>query len=328
MAEVKRSIAEISPFSDKGGDVKVRFDPPRQVVHGSKPMSVLINDPDGVQKDFRMLVLYNDLDVTQSFMHQAKLEYRERGREVKIRIPSVRLSDGGENRIEILYQTARGELVSANYQTAQCSVVDRKPVLRTDEFDPGEWLLSMIDRVSKENEINPSLTAGLIAQESGFDSRRVSWARALGLTQVTPVADDELLKMKPHWPRYPGVNSLPPGLLKLMVMAGSVNERNDYRLNAELSVRGGLAFAKMLFDRWSSQDNQARIAKIYPDAELGRTQLILASYNSGYTRVSQALTRYGADWLSAPDLKEAHRYVNRIFSYCDDFSQSNTEVNL
>lgn len=327
VAEVKRSIAQISPFPEKPTEVRVRFDPPRQVLHTTRPMTVVIQDPEGVQKDFRLMVLYNDLDVTESFLHQAHMQYLERGREVKIRIPTVRLSDNGDNRIEVLYQTATGELVSANYQPPVCSALEHKTVLRTDEFDPGEWLLSMIDRVSSENEINPALTAGLVAQESGFDTRRVSWARALGLTQVTPAADEELLKLKPRWPRYPGVSTLPPGLLKLMVMSGNVNERNDYRLNAELSVRGGLAFARMLLDHWSTPENEARIAKIYSNTELGKTQLFLASYNSGYARVSAAFARYGSDWLSAPDLHEARRYVNRIFSYCDDFSQS-SEVDL
>jgi hypothetical protein len=41
--------------------------------------------------------------------------------------------------------------------------------------------------------------------------------------------------------------------------------------------------------------------------------------------VIQAINRDGAAWLSAPELKEARRYVNRIFSFCDAFEHVSSD---
>jgi soluble lytic murein transglycosylase-like protein len=61
--------------------------------------------------------------------------------------------------------------------------------------------------------------------------------------------------------------------------------------------------------------------------EAERTKLLLASYNSGYARVLTALRTYGKNWITSPELHEARRYVNRISSYCDYFSQDVKDIN-
>src|SRR5262249_52501374 len=123
------------------------------------------------------------------------------------------------------------------------------------------------------------------------------------------------------WPRYPGINELPSLWVKALVMSGKANDSNEWRLDSERSIRGGMAYMKLLIDRWSSQENMSHIQSLYEDPQIEQTKLVLASYNSGYTRVYTAFHRYGAQWITAPDLKEARRYVNRIFSLCDRFSE-------
>jgi soluble lytic murein transglycosylase-like protein len=159
----------------------------------------------------------------------------------------------------------------------------------------------------------------LIAQESSFNPRTVSWAKAMGLTQVTPIAEDEVSSQIPDydsWPKYKGgTGRLPASVIKMMVLSGRINDKNDWKLDRELSIRGGLAYLSFLQKLWSTPAMMAR----FDDIE--RTKLVLASYNSGRVRVLSAVHRYGKAWLRAPQLREARLYVNRIFSFCDSFSQ-------
>src|SRR5262249_43918359 len=49
-----------------------------------------------------------------------------------------------------------------------------------------------LERFSKENSLDPFLIAGLVRQETEFDSRAVSPANARGLTQIEPSTGREL----------------------------------------------------------------------------------------------------------------------------------------
>ena len=59
-------------------------------------------------------------------------------------------------------------------------------------FNVNQKLEDKIITIAKKYDHNPSLIAALIAQESGFKSHALSYAKALGLTQVTPVAHREI----------------------------------------------------------------------------------------------------------------------------------------
>jgi hypothetical protein len=320
-SQVNRSLASVpdAPTQTEGvAGVHIDFNPTRQVLHGPKPLVVRIEDLNGIPEDPKLQVRYDGLDVTTTFLSQAKKLSKSGERELFIRIPVVRLSPHTDHKIEVRYYNASGRPSWAFYKAPVCRAFDYKQVKHTDSFTPTDSLLSIIDRLSQEAEMNPALTTALIAQESSFNPRTVSWAKAMGLTQMTPIAEDEISDQfddYQKWPHYKGVETIPASVLKMMVMSGRINARNDWRLDQELSVKGGLAYLKMLQDRWSSPAMKARFD------EEERTRLILASYNSGSARVMSALGRYGKNWIKAPELHEARLYVNRIFSFCDFFSQ-------
>jgi hypothetical protein len=307
----------------------IHFDPPHQILHGTRTLKVIIDDPRGFadarsgkgagEYDFK--VRYHGHDVTRSFLLQARMTESRQGQRLVIEVPSVRLSARLEHLIEVGYRNRAGHTTIARYQPPVCRAFDSQKLRTTEEFRPGDAMLEAIQNVSLQTGFNPAFTAALIAQESAFNPRSVSLARALGLTQVTPIAETEITHQFTSWPRYPGLNQMPAPLLKLLVMSGKVNAENEWRLNPERSIRGGLAFAQILADRWLDSDSYSKISWD-TDVEAARTRLILASYNSGYARVTQAISRYGNAWLTAPELREARSYVNRIFSLCDSFERT------
>lgn len=298
--------------------VKIDFKPTHQVLHGPKPLIVKINDPNGIPLNPRLIVRYDGLDVTHSFMGQAQKLSRSSSGELVIRVPVIRLSPNVDHRIEIRYYDKKGKPSWSYYKPPVCRAFDSKPVRHTDGFTPDTFLLDLIGVLSERSQINPALTTALIAQESSFNPRTVSWAKAIGLTQVTPIAEDQIAGQIPDyqgWPRYKGIDRIPASMVRMMVLTGRINEHNDWKLDKMLSIRGGLAYLSFLQKHWNAPERASR----YDEVE--RTRLILASYNSGLARVTSAVHEYGSRWLQAPELREARKYVNQIFSYCDFFSQ-------
>jgi hypothetical protein len=324
VSEVRRDATPDEPETPTEGPpgVKIEFRPARQILHGPKPFIIHIEDLAGIDREPRLEIRYDGIDVTPSFMRQSEFLPSTSHTHLDLKIPVVRLSPAFDHRIEVSYFNSSGQVAVANYQAPVCRVFDYRSVKHTDDFDPDPSLLESIDKLATEAQINPALITGLIAQESSFNSHTVSWAKAIGLTQVTPIAENELVDLSSeyhaqfqNWPRYKGLDQLPASLVKMFVLTGKINENNDWRLDKKLSVQGGLAYLRLLEKHWGTAELKGR----YDEVE--RTKLILASYNSGSARVQVALRNYGKNWLNAPELREARRYVERIFSYCDFFSQ-------
>jgi hypothetical protein len=315
---------------------RISFDPPRQVLHGPRTIRVTIeNTGEGpadqsseLLKGFK--VRYHGHDVTRSFLMQAKVTRNVISKRIVLEIPSIRLAATTDHLIEMGYRAPSGRSSVAKLPPPICRAFEAHDIHRTDDFRPDDQMLKLIESISRQTGFSPAFTAALIAQESAFNPRSVSYARALGLTQVTPIAEEEISGVHKDWPRYPGLNEISAPMLKLLVMTGEVNSRNEWRLNPERSIRGGLTFAQMLADRWTDSEGLSKVrwasgaanAGGATDPELARTQLVLASYNSGYSRVLNAIQRNGSAWLTSSELREARKYVNRIFSYCDSFSQA------
>jgi hypothetical protein len=303
---------------------RIWFTPEHQVLHGPRQVRLMLEDPLGVSDNPRIKVTYNGLDVTQAFLNQSRLARDPAGLRMEIQIPTLRLSSDEEHQIEASFRARSGSRVRSRYAPPVCRAFDDHSVRSTEPFTPPAEILDAIARISRQSGISPAFTAGLVAQESSFNPRTVSWAKAIGLTQVTTLAETEISDLYSNWPRHPAIPKLPAPVVKAMVLSGQVNDRNEWRLDTELSVRGGLAYVKLLSDRWKSPDNLVKLRRILKkgeDLDALVTRVVLASYNSGYTRVAAAIDQAGVDWMSSPELTEARRYVNRIFSFCVFFSE-------
>jgi hypothetical protein len=324
VASARRALASTLDGGGSDSLPRIRFTPSRQVLHGPAPVHVIIEDDRIDPHHYQIQVRYDDLDVTGSFLSRSKISVHSiNGGPSNITIdhPAIRLSPSKDHRIEVSYRSASGKTAVARFEAPSCHAFEEAPVLRLGEFEPSPSLIHLIADVSRDYGFNSSFSTALVAQESAFDSHAVSWARALGLTQVTPLAEADVARQFSDWPRYPGLNDLPFPLLKAFILTEKINSNNEWRLDKERSIRGGLNYTLTLARRWSTPENMDVIRRLgSSDPEGERSRLILASYHSGYGRVFSAVNERGSDWLAGDDLSEARKYVNRVFSYCYAFS--------
>ena len=311
-------------FSGKSkNQPRITFTPARQILHGPSSVAVSIQDPDLDFDNYQLSIRYNGFEVSDTFLRRSKQTHKWKEHELIIENPLVRLPPSGDHLIEFDYQNPQGQTVYARYESPRCSAYELQDVASTGDFKPSQEILKLISRKAKDEGINPALLTGLVAQESRFDPRQVSWAKAIGLTQITTSAEHEISATHETWPRYPDIDEMGYDDVRILISAGKINSTNEWRLNPALSLMGGVELLETLSTQWSNESNQSRIKFVFQEKEelqVARTRLILASYHSGYTRVSKALETYGADWLKAPELREARKYVNRVFSYCNHFA--------
>ena len=322
---VPQDIQNASSFSRNTASLiskaHIEISPSHQVLHGSHPLTIKIEDPEGIQGGYRLAIVYNGLDVTTTFLRQANLTHSKLGQRLTLNIPRVNLPPGWEHKIDVAYFGASGNFARASYDPPVCMPFEKRSIQTTYDFNPSPRLLSLIDRISREDGFNPAFTAGLIAQESSFEPTTVSWAKAIGLTQMTPIAESEIASKIGTWPRYPGINDIPVAWVKGLILTGEVNAQNEWRLNEDRSIRGGLAYTQYLFSRWSAPENAALLKSSFTDPSSAIPKLVLASYNSGYSRVFSALSKAKGGWLSTDEMKGVRKYINRIQSFCDHFSE-------
>ncbi|MEK6580615.1 MAG: transglycosylase SLT domain-containing protein [Bdellovibrionota bacterium] len=303
---------------------KIKLTPGKQVLHGPAPIKVMIEDANGGFSNYRFTVMYNGVDVTRSFTQYSKKSVNLFTKTLTIEYPRVRLKANQEHWIEFSYRNNLGGSARAHYEAPSCGAFKPTTVLSTGDFETPQYFMELVEDAATKHGLNPAFLAGLIAQESGFNPKQVSWAKAVGLTQVTSSAEKEIAAFYGDWPRYPGISHLNFMKLRLMIAAGRINSKNEWRLNPSSSIMGGAKFARDIADKWAdkwnSDKNLRTIASEVVDPESVYAQLILASYHSGYARVLNALGSYGQNWLKSPDLREARKYIRRVFSYCSYFT--------
>lgn len=316
---------KVDAAADGGRHVRVRFTPERQVLHGPTTFSLIIEDPMGVPDDAQISITYNGVDVTSSFVSMARESSTDPfRREVRWTTRNLRLPSNEEHLIQAYYRRdTDSAAVTARYMPPICSAFETRGMLaRVPQFHPPFEVIQQINQSAIERRLNPYFVAALVAQESGFNPQAVSPSRAVGLTQVTPLGDEELSKRFQHWPRYPGLKEMPFPILKLAVMGGQIHSGNEWRLDPSRSIEGGVAYLSYLTEYWSRPDKRGLIERRLGPSDTSMSQVILASYNSGAARVGDALRRSGRFYLKDSALSEANRYVNQVISYCDHFENT------
>lgn len=305
---------------------EISFFPPRQNLHDLTPISIRIRTPEPVSEDFILRFSYNTLDITDKVMERAELARGSDGRTLEIFFPDLRLPSDRFHAIEISFApSAHSRIYSSRYEPPSCHLHEMTDILKTGRFDPPRAYLDWIEGFARDADLNPSLLAGLIAQESGFDREAVSWAKAIGLTQVTQLAEEQVLQMHPDWPRNALIPDQPAPIVRALIEAGEISRENEWRLNPEYSIRGGVTFLQYLVDYWTAASRLEGLNQPLDENGTEFVRVLLASYNSGAARVKYAIKLRGWDWLSHESLGEARRYVNRVMSYCYHFSDSGVE---
>lgn len=320
---------EISPLQGTSltkRQARVRFSPDHQVLHGPSDFAVIIEDPEGVPDNFRLQVSYNGVDVTRAFRSQAQIVAGDPLRQqVRLVAKHLRLPSTGDNKVEVAYwrnpeRSTANTPVVAQYMPPICSAfVANNMVLTLPDFEPPQSTIQLINRHAMDKKLNPFFVAALVAQESSFNPKALSPSRAMGLTQVTPLGEGEIIRRFTDWPRYPGASEMSFPILKLAVLGGQIHAGNEWRLDPSLSIQGGVEYLSYLGEYWNRPDKRAQIERKLGPSETALSEVLLASYNSGASRVAEALERSGDKYLQDEQLFEANKYVRRVVSYCDHF---------
>jgi soluble lytic murein transglycosylase len=138
-----------------------------------------------------------------------------------------------------------------------------------------------LERHARASGIDAFVVAGLVRQESEFDARAVSSARAYGLTQVLPSTGRDVS-------RRMGISGYQPARL----------------FDPDLNLRLGTHYLKMLLDQFG-----------------GRWEPALASYNAGKSRADAWLKRREyrepAEFVESIPFTETRNYVQSVLRNAD-----------
>ncbi|MBY0384193.1 transglycosylase SLT domain-containing protein, partial [bacterium] len=239
---------------------------------------------------------------------------------LEIEFKNVRFKLLDDNQIRIGYQKNQSLYVS-QFQSPTCDFFENKPIHNIQGFRPPNEYIIWLSEIAKQQKLNPNLLTGIVAQESGFNPNAISWAKAIGLTQITQLAEEQLRIEEKKWPQSREISSLNFVELKQKISSGEINRDNEWRLNPQKSIQGGAEYIRYLYSYWNLEENKIWLAKISGEPSVVLSQVILASYNSGPSRVKNAIIENPNTWIKDPELKEAHKYIQRVFSYCYHFSQ-------
>lgn len=320
-----RALAsEEEPFEAE--PISISFSPKRQNLHETNQFTVEIFDPNGVGPLSQIQLYYNQRNVTDFWLSRAQVFKEKQGKRLFLKFEGLKLPAARDHQIIVRYQHGHANNYTTSlYELPECSMAGLEPLGQLSPFskEVTEVYEPLIEGLSSQEGVNPSLVAGLIAQESAFNPKAVSFAKAIGLTQVTNGAAEEITDIFDHFPVYPKLDDLPVPMIKSLIISGKLNEENEWRLHPRYSILGGIHYLKRLEDYWYREETQKLIHRNYPhNGDDMIDDIILASYNSGPFRVKQSLKSRGQNWLNAKDLSEAKKYVRKVKSYCYHFASN------
>jgi hypothetical protein len=199
-----------------------------------------------------------------------------------------------------------------------CPIDTILPISSWSNFEVPHHLKTLFLDLAFETRSNPSLMASLVAQESSFDPNAISWAKAIVLTQVTNIAAQEIKEKISSWPEDKRTKEMNYIELKYLIATGQITSKHDWRLDTKKSLIGRVYYLHHLNDYWNRPENKKILNSL--KSYTRKEEVILASYNSGVSRVKYQIKCHGDRWLASNKLKEARNYVHSILSYCHDFS--------
>lgn len=287
----------------------ITFDPPRKFYHERGPLKIKLYSPLGLEKA-NLQFYYNNLNVTAEVMKRSRVTINN-NTTYEIEVKRFKLPLSTDSVIKVKYVSNLYNF-EQSYEEPNCNIRNIASIIHTSPFNVRNEFLGTVQSLGKSEGINPSLMAGLIAKESGFNPKAVSYAKAIGLTQVTNLAGPHILDKYNDWPEYPQIDELSVPAIKTLITIGKINELNEWRLNKRKSVIGAMTYIKYLESYWDKQSDLI--------GNISEIDLILASYNSGAFRVKKAIQKDPILWKKDDELGEANKYIKMVKSYCDAFS--------
>ncbi len=297
--------------------IKISSFPKSKLFHDNFNLTFTVENPKGLREPFQYNILYNG-QIVHRWLKTESLEFNKEHTKAKVIFKNLALNPIKKHDITFLYYDKENHApLYYELEEPECSFTNQNRIKHLKPFDKKNYLIKQMNSIAKKHLINPILLASLVAQESSFNPKAVSIARAVGLTQVTPIADKDIRSLDPSFQSYPNLEKLSYIDLKYKIFRGIINEKNDWRLNELKSLQGGSLYLSQLENYWGNQSNQKFLNTNLDNVK--KTDIILASYNSGAYRVKRNIIRHKNKWLYSKELGEARKYVNNIKSYCNHF---------
>ncbi|WP_034732800.1 lytic transglycosylase domain-containing protein [Bacteriovorax sp. Seq25_V] len=312
-----------SPAQEEENKVQITFYPEKQNWHDNHDVYVIIKSSKKQLLPQNLRLFWNHKDITTSFKGIREVIFEDKLNMI-IKIKDIRLLPFQDNDITAYYMDSESGIVSSTeYQKPECLLKEESNIVNTDPFNVKQSFINLVRTESEKANINPNLLIALIAQESGFNPKAVSYAKAIGLTQVTELANKHILDEHRRWKSDSRIKKLPVPIIRALIELGKINEKNEWRLDRKKSVIGGIEYIKYLENYWKG--NITLIERVYGtnfNQEQVLTDLILASYNSGPFRIKTRLIKDGRAWKQSKSILEARKYVGKIKSYCNHFASN------
>ncbi|WP_372651389.1 lytic transglycosylase domain-containing protein [Halobacteriovorax sp.] len=292
------------------------FSPKYQVLHESRNFSIEIKRNETSSEE-KIYFFYNNVDITDQV--EAISNVDRTSTKIIYTIANLTLPPVESHNFSVIYKSSpEAAPIGKTYPFPDCDIQDN-PLLSAAKIKARRSVKNALKKIAEETELNSALMAGLIEQESSFNPKAVSWAKAVGLTQITPVAEKQLLENKEYY-AYPKWGRLPASVLKTYIETGKINKDNDWKLDPIQSIKGGFDYLEYISNYWKKPQNIEAFPEQIKNNDEELTSIILASYNSGPSRVKRNLLKRGMYWLEARELKEARKYVYKVKSYCRQYA--------
>lgn len=308
-------------------DISINSSPGKQYYNSPYDLKIKLLDPNFEISRFRYEIVYNNKKLNRWFKTEEIKFPDSKEKPVVITFKNLSILPGNINKIGFLYYPVGSKYpVIYNLKVPECFKEFKKQKIHIAPFNISENLMANIQTLSDKYQYNSSLIAALIAQESSFNPTAISYAKALGLTQVTPTAAQEIKRYKKDWEIYPNFTQIPLSKIKTKLADKKINSSNDWRLNERKSIEGGIVYLNYLNQYWSTPDKREILSNTFKN-EIPEIDIMLASYNSGAYRVKKSIIKNKKNWLFDSGLNEARKYVMNIKSYCYAFNEGKPHEN-
>lgn len=309
----------------RNNSIRIEGSPAVKLFNTDYNLRIKLRTTSKFDQTFRYDIIYNNRKLSRWWKSENIIISSDRKNAI-IQLNKLSLIPGIRNDIIFLFYPNKDTTpLSYHFQAPSCELNYQGPLSFRQNFSKGYSYSRQINSSSGLHNINSNLLASLVAQESSFDPKAVSWAKAIGLTQITPLANIDIQKIKPHWKSYPNITKMSYPTLRYKIFKGQINHVNDWRLNSNRSLEGGAIFLQNLITYWNKKQNKQILERTFKNIPL--TDIVLASYNSGAFRVKRNLLKKKQNWLWANELKEAQKYVMNIKSYCHQLESGGTYAN-
>lgn len=303
----------------------ITFERPYQVWHGPMNLAFKVESSTAFDNSSELLVFYNQKDITYQ-LENWQVEQLNSNTRLYRWPKKLYLSPHSENQLIFAFKANNQEQwTKAELLPPECSVDQNIPLRSMDEFR-GQWqMLNRLEKIAVEKSINPSYFAGLLASLSSFDNSVVGPHREIGIAQIGPLEALQIEVGKPHWERIKTLDTMNPIGIRLLHLLGTIDAKQDWRLDEEKSLLGSIEYLSMIKSFWSTTSNQVIFKQAFNQSEEESTieypDIISASYMEGPVKVLEAVKNYGKFWRSFKDMKRASFVAAKSRSYCSQFSK-------